>query len=308
MLCPLAREARLKRLSTAPNDAIHDRKKASRHACKNIYPRARAYHGSSALFYQQPVVCFTIRTCPAIPIVEGTNAFCKDAVSTKQPVNVATVWVVTVRFASRVLIVLAFAAARAKARQKPTQNGTGQKIEKRHGSHPAHATRGCSRRGLFPCRLHVIIDHDLAQRRRRRGRRVLRHCRRKEKKKRRKTADDRRVSKTLTVHQRICLFPIFSPSVINNCPCLQSRSSPADRLYGHTRESIFAFCSLQELAAIVRISHNWQASVHKMRAIKGCAHVISYTCKTTNVHITAIIAFASHCACRLGHRVDQEAG
>jgi hypothetical protein len=183
-----------------------------------------------------------------------------------------------------------------------------QKIEKRHGSHPAHATRGCSRRGLFPCRLHVIIDHDLAQRRRRRGRRVLRHCRRKEKKKRRKTADDRRVSKTLTVHQRICLFPIFSPSVINNCPCLQSRSSPADRLYGHTRESIFAFCSLQELAAIVRISHNWQASVHKMRAIKGCAHVISYTCKTTNVHITAIIAFASHCACRLGHRVDQEAG
>jgi hypothetical protein len=48
---------------------------------------------------------------------------------------------------------------------------------------------------------------------------------------------------------------------------VQPRPSPASRLYSHALESIFAFFTLRELAAIVCVCRDWQVSVFRMRPI-----------------------------------------
>ncbi len=54
-----------------------------------------------------------------------------------------------------------------------------------------------------------------------------------------------------------------------------STSSPASMLYSHALESIFAFCSLKELAALMSVSRSWQWSVLRMRPIEGRFSVAS---------------------------------
>jgi hypothetical protein len=53
----------------------------------------------------------------------------------------------------------------------------------------------------------------------------------------------------------------------------------AAMLYSHALESIFAFCTLKELAAVVCVNHSWQESVLRMRAIQGSVRHDGYTWK-----------------------------
>jgi hypothetical protein len=46
-----------------------------------------------------------------------------------------------------------------------------------------------------------------------------------------------------------------------------SPSPPTARLYRHALESVFAFCSLEELAMLLRVSKEWAAAVNSMHSL-----------------------------------------
>ncbi len=55
--------------------------------------------------------------------------------------------------------------------------------------------------------------------------------------------------------------------------------SPVSMLYSHALESIFAFCVLTELAALLAVSRDWRSSVLKMRPIEGRLCIVSHLIK-----------------------------